>query len=70
MLHESVEVDPEKRGGVPVLRGTRLTLAQLLAEIADGRHVVEIASDFEIDLEMAKRFLEGLSLSLDRPFDR
>ncbi len=66
-LRTCTEVNARKRGGVPVLKGTRFTLSQLLAEIAEGRSVAEIAEDFELDLAMIKQFLEGLALYLDLP---
>ena len=68
MLRDCTEVNPEKRGGVPVLKGTRFTLAQLLAEIAEGRNVQELSEDFELDLETIKQFLEGLSICFDHSF--
>jgi uncharacterized protein (DUF433 family) len=67
MLRDCAEVNPRKRGGVPVLKGTRFTLAQILAEIAEGRSVTELAEDFDLDLEIIKQFLEGLSIYFDRP---
>ena len=68
MLRDCTEVNPKKRGGVPVLKGTRFTLAQILAEIAEGRSIVDLAEDFELDSELIKEFLEGIAISLDRPF--
>ena len=67
MLRGCAEYNPQKCGGVPVLRGTRFTLAQFLAELADGRNVFEISEDFDIDAETAVEFLRGLSIYLDRP---
>jgi uncharacterized protein (DUF433 family) len=67
MLRDCTEVNPRKRSGIPVLKGTRFTLAQILAEIAEGRSVTELAEDFDLDLELIKGFLEGLSICFDRP---
>lgn len=67
MLRESVAVDPFVRSGVPVLRGTRFTVSQLLGELADGRSVGELAEDFDLDLEQIKEFLYGLAIHMDRP---
>jgi uncharacterized protein (DUF433 family) len=66
-LHDCVEVDPDKVGGVPVLRGTRFTVAQLFAEISEGRSLPDIAEGFRLDLEQLKKVMEGLSIHLDRP---
>jgi uncharacterized protein (DUF433 family) len=68
MLRDCTEVNPKKCGGVPVLKGTRFSLAQVLAEIAEGRSVSELAEDFELEPAMIKEFLEGMAIALDRPF--
>jgi uncharacterized protein (DUF433 family) len=67
-LRDCVEVNPNKRGGVPVLRGTRFTVAQLFAEIGEGRSIGDIAEDFELDLAVIKELFESFSIQLDRPF--
>ncbi len=67
VLRECVEVSPGKQGGVPVLRGTRFTVAQLFAEIGEGRSLPEIAADFGLDLGLMKKLMEGLAIQLDRP---
>jgi uncharacterized protein (DUF433 family) len=66
-LRECVESNPDKHSGVPVLRGTRFTVAQLFAELAEGRSLLEIASDFSIEADLLKRLLEGFSAYLDQP---
>jgi uncharacterized protein (DUF433 family) len=67
-LRDCIEVNANKRGGVPVLKGTRFTLAQLFAEMADGRSIGEIAEDFDLDFGQLKQFLEGVAIQLDRSF--
>jgi uncharacterized protein (DUF433 family) len=67
VLRNCVEVDPKKRSGVPVLKGTRFTVAQLFAELADGRSIAEIADSFELDVEIIKQLLQGFATHLDRP---
>ena len=68
LLCDSVEIDPDIRSGIPVLRGTRVPLSQALAEIADGSSIVEIADDLEIDERTIRGFIEGFSVWMDRPF--
>lgn len=63
----AVEITTTKRGGVPVLKGTRFTLAQLLAEISEGRSVQELAADFDLDIDIIKSYLESLAAYFDRP---
>ena len=62
-----VEMNADKRGGVPVLRGTRFTVAQLFAELADGRSIVELAADFELEIEPIRELLQELANYFDRP---
>ena len=68
MLSLSVDVDPDIRSGVPVLKGTRFPVSHLLAELADDQDVSEIADAWDLDSEVIKKVLRGLSISLDRPF--
>ena len=68
VIQDCVEVNPNKRGGVPVLRGTRFTVAQLFAEISEGRSLGDIAEDFEIDLVIMKKVMESFAIHFDRPF--
>lgn len=63
-----IEVDPLRRSGVPVLAGTRFTVAQLLAELAEGnRSLNQIAFDFDLPYSTARLALESLAAALDRP---
>lgn len=66
-LRTCTESHPGKLSGVPVLRGTRFTLAQLIAELADGRTTVEISDAFTIEIHLIEQFLTGLSAYLNRP---
>lgn len=68
LVGDSVEINSVVRSGVPVLRGTRFPLSQVLAELAAGRTIGEISDDWELDKTTIVAFLEGLSIQLDRPF--
>lgn len=61
-----VEVNPRKLGGKPVLRGTRFSISQLLAEIGDHDVIKEIADDFELDEIQLRQVIHALALSLDQ----
>ena len=67
-LSESVEIDHDIRSGIPVLRGTRVPLSRIIAEVAEGESITEIAEDLELDVEVIRRFFEGFSVFMDRPF--
>ena len=67
LLSSSVEVDSDIRSGIPVFRGTRVPVSQVLAEIADGSTVDEIADDLDIDADAIRGFIECISVVVDRP---
>ena len=67
MLHESVDIDPDIRGGAVVLRNTRFPVARILAEIADDRTVSELAEDFDLDVDLLKKLLQGMAVCFERP---
>lgn len=69
-LSQSVDIDPEIRGGVPVLKGTGFTVAQALAELAELSGVTELSEEFGIDAEVVRGMLGGLSLIFQRPCRR
>lgn len=66
-LNELVEIDPDIRGGIPVVRGTRIPVARILAEIAADSRLSEIADDFGIDCDTLKKLLDGIATKVDRP---
>lgn len=65
-----VEVDPKRRGGVPVLRGTRVTVAEALAEIAESAAIQDVADNFDLGSEQLKEVVNGLSLLMNQPYPR
>lgn len=58
---KSLEIDPDRRGGVPCLPGTRFTVAQVLAELADGDSVSELVDNLDLDEKSIKDFLNELA---------
>jgi uncharacterized protein (DUF433 family) len=69
-LHQCVEIDPHRRGGAPVLKGTRVTVAEALGELAESRGIGEVADNFDLDSEDLKCLLNGLSLLVNRPYPK
>ena len=67
LIRDSVVVDPDRRGGVPVLTGTGFTVSQTLVELADSSGVVEVADEFDLDADVIRKMLNGLSLLLGKP---
>lgn len=70
LLNGAVEINPSIRGGVPVFRGTRIPIAQMIAEVADGRGIAELADAFDLDVEQLKSLFDGLAITFDRSFVR
>jgi uncharacterized protein (DUF433 family) len=66
-LRNSVEIDPGRRGGIPVLKGTRFTVGQTLSELADSSGVSEVAAQFDLDEKVIRKLLYGLALLADKP---
>lgn len=60
-LEQSIDIDPKRRSGVPVLKGTRFTVAQTLAELAESSGVNEVANNFDLNAETIKQLLYGFS---------
>ena len=60
MAHERVVSDPDVMFGKPVIRGTRITVEQLLRKLAAGMAVSEILHDHpqlsEDDIKAAQAF--------------
>jgi uncharacterized protein (DUF433 family) len=69
-LNDCVELNPEKLGGVPVLKGTRIAVAQVLAEMGEGQSAEQVAEDLDLDVSLVKRLVLGLAICLDRPVAR
>ena len=69
LLEDSVEIDSAVRGGVPVIRGTRIGIGRIFAEIADDKPLSEIADSLDLDVDVLKKVIEGISIHLDRPLD-
>jgi len=68
LLDEVIVIDPETRGGVPVLIHTRVPIARLFAEVAMGRTIDDIADDKELDLEAIRQVFKGFAAYLGRPY--
>ena len=65
-LEDSVEINPDVRGGKLVLKGTRFPVSRLLAEISEGKYSLrEIANDYDLDYRRTKKFIEVLSIIYD-----
>lgn len=69
-LSDVVEIHHEIRGGVPVLKGSRIPVAKILAEFGEDMTITEIAEDYNINIQQVRVFIEGLAILLDRSFQQ
>lgn len=66
----AIKRDPKVCSGKAVLRGTRFSVASLLAELAEGTESANaIAEDFDLDPALVREALEELAWKMesDRP---
>ena len=69
-ISEVVEMDPKFLGGIPRLRGTRYAVSQLFAELRDGSSIEEICENDDLDIEIVRKYLSGMSILYDiRDYD-
>jgi uncharacterized protein (DUF433 family) len=45
MIHNRIEINPDVMFGKPVIKGTRITIEQILRKLAGGMSVEEIQAD-------------------------
>lgn len=69
ILREAVWIDPDRMAGKACLVGTRFPVSSIIAELAEGRTVKEIAEEFELQEHLIRNFLNGLAMMLDKPDD-
>jgi uncharacterized protein (DUF433 family) len=50
-MNDRIEIDPEIRHGQPVIKGTRVPVTRVLAEVADGTSFEEIQQQYDIAVE-------------------
>jgi len=70
MLRSTIEIDPAKRSGTLLVRGTRFPVSQFVAELAEGSTVSDVATDYDLSPDVLRSFLQGLAIYLDRPVER
>jgi len=64
---DCVEADPMVRGGVPVIRGTRVPVSLLFANIASDMTVTEVADDLDLDVGKVRAIVKCIAIAFDRP---
>lgn len=62
---QCIEHNPDKLGGRPVLKGTRVSIAQIVAEIADGASIPGLVADMDLPEQTLKCLFECISEFFD-----
>ena len=66
-LEEAVWVDPDRMGGAPCFRGSRLPVQHLFDWLADGVPLDEFVEEFRIDRGAAEAVSEGGGCRIGTP---
>jgi uncharacterized protein (DUF433 family) len=66
-MADCVDCQPNRLGGVPVLRNSRLSVSQIITELADSDAIAEIADNFDVDEERLRRFVHALAIYFNQP---
>lgn len=46
MAHERITLDPEQMGGLPCIRGMRVSVSAVVGQLAAGRSIDEVLADY------------------------
>ena len=66
-LSEYIDIDPARRAGIPVIKGTRFRVSQLFAQLADGDSISDLEENLELDRALLQNLLHALSVVIDQP---
>ena len=69
-LKNLIEMQSEKRGGVPVFKGTGISISQFIAELADNQNISDISKDFSLSIGKMRKLLHALAIILDKSYDK
>lgn len=70
VLRECIEVNSRRLGGLPSLKGTRFSIAQVLSQIGDGDSIEDLAENFDLDREQLATVLHAMAACFNRPLYR
>ena len=66
-LQACVDVDKEVRGGVPVIKDTRIPVSLVLAEVRDSDFLSRLARQFKLEPELLQDLFDQLASAFDSP---
>ncbi len=50
-MHDRIEINPKVHHGQPVIKGTRVPITRVLAEVAAGTPFEEIAQQYDVTID-------------------
>ena len=74
MAFERITIDPDRMGGIPTIRGMRVTVAMVLGQLSAGRTVDQVLVDYPYlerdDVLAALEFAAALANEREVPVAR
>lgn len=65
-LRKHISVDPEVRGGEPCLRGSRIPVAMLFAELLNDWDIDDVADELGVDKARLKVMYEAVVAAMEK----
>jgi len=60
--NRAIEVDPNRFSGMPVIKGTRFPVPQLIVEIGEGeKSIKELAENYDLDFDKIQLLFHDLA---------
>ncbi len=64
---DNVDVDKEVRGGIPVVKNTRISVGQVFAGLASDQRLSEVAEDWDLEFSMLTNIVDAIAIFFDLP---
>lgn len=65
-----VDINSSIRGGIPVVKGTKISISQIISELGDDNKISEIAEDFDLVKDDLMEIINAIATYLDRPYQK
>jgi uncharacterized protein (DUF433 family) len=64
---ENVDVDKEVRGGIPVVKNSRISVGQIFAGLATDQRLSEVADEWDLDPSVLIGIVDAVAIFFDLP---
>lgn len=68
-LPTEIEINPRRLSGIPVLRGTRISVAQILAELGENQSAEAVDAVYDLPRGSVAGLLNALAQYFSEPSD-